>query len=115
MTIPSGGPQYLNFWLWIGAVNGSDSVLKVSVDGTEVASHPEPAEAEAGYTQRSVDVSTYADGAAHTIEFHYADTGGVASNYSLDDVTIDAAQPPLRMPVRAPQRPGGAATTRRQY
>lgn len=113
VTIPSGGSQYLNFWLWIGAVNGSDSVLKVSIDGTEVAAYPEPTEAEAGYTQRSVDISTYADGAAHTIEFHYTETGGIASNYSLDDVTVDATQPPARAPVRAPQRPAGTVTQRK--
>ncbi|MBO9662663.1 hypothetical protein [Dokdonella sp.] len=115
VTIPAGGPQYLNFWLWIGAVNGSDSVLTVSVDGTEVASYPEPPEAEAGYTQRSVDISAYADGAAHTIEFRYSETAGIMSNYSLDDVTIDATQPTLRAPVRASKTPDAATATRKRH
>jgi hypothetical protein len=115
VTIPSGGSQFLNFWLWIGAVGGSDSVLTVSVDGTEVASYPEPAEAEAGYTQRSVDVSAYADDAAHTIEFRYVETAGISSNYSLDDVTIDAGQPPLRTPVHATQKPQAGTTARKRH
>lgn len=80
-----------------------------------MASYPEPAEAEAGYTQRSVDVSAYADDAAHTIEFRYVETAGIASNYSLDDVTIDAAQPPLRAPVRAPQKPQAGTTARKRH
>jgi len=105
VTIPSGGPKYLNFWLWIGAVGGSDAVMSVRVDGNEVASYPEPAVAEAGYTQRSVDVSAYADDAAHTIEFHYAESVGVASNYSLDDVTIDAQPAPQRTPRPASRTP----------
>lgn len=113
VTIPSGGPQYLNFWLWIGAVGGSDSVLTVSVDGTPVGSYAEPAEAEAGYSQRSIDVSAYADDAAHTIEFHYAETAGVPSNYSVDDVTIDAEQPPLRTPVAAARQPQAGTTARK--
>lgn len=113
VTIPSGGPQYLNFWLWVGAVNGSDSVLKVTVDGNEVASYPEPAEAETGYTQRSVDVSTYADGAAHTIEFHYSETGGLSSNYNLDDVTIEATPAPQHAPTHVTQKPAAGTTARK--
>lgn len=108
VTIPSGGPQYLNFWLWIGAVNGSDSKLVVSVDGNELLSFPEPAEPEAGYTQRSVDVSAYADDAAHLIEFRYTETAGVMSNYSLDDVTIDATPAPQQLPAAAPRKPVAA-------
>lgn len=107
VTIPSGGSKYLNFWLWIGAVNGSDSNLVVSVDGTEVASFPEPAEPEADYTQRSVDISTYADDAEHLIEFRYTESAGVLSNYSLDDVTIDATPALQRAPAAAPRKPAG--------
>lgn len=114
VTIPSGSPRYLNFWLWIGAVNGGTSNLDVSVDGTVVASFPEPAEAEAEYTQRSVDISGYADDVAHTIEFHYTETDGVSSNYSLDDVTVDSESPnpPLLSPTRHVQRQPVAATAR---
>ncbi|HEY0230341.1 MAG TPA: hypothetical protein VGC55_03730, partial [Dokdonella sp.] len=109
VTIPSGGPSYLNFWLWIGAVNGGTSNLDVSVDGTVVASFPEPVDADAGYVQRGVDIGAYADDAAHTIEFHYTETDGIASNYSLDDVTIDAAPPAAQGPASHPARPQVAA------
>jgi uncharacterized membrane protein len=115
ITIPAGGPAYLNFWLWIGAVNGGTSTMDVSVDGTVVASFPEPVDAEAGYTQRGVDIGAYADGAAHTIEFHYVETDGLASNYHLDDVTIDNA-PAAHVPASHPARPhaAGSAQLRRR-
>ncbi|MBO9662664.1 hypothetical protein [Dokdonella sp.] len=94
LRIPSGAPRYLNFWLWIGLVNGSDSMMTVRIDGVEVASYPEPANAEDGYTQRSVDIGAYADGAEHTIQFRYTESAGRISNYGLDDVTIDAEPAP---------------------
>lgn len=96
LTIPSGAPRYLNFWLRIGAVSGSDAVMQVRIDGTEVASYPEPAAAEADYTLRSVDIGAYADGAEHTLEFRYTESAGLIANYSLDDVTIDAQPAPAR-------------------
>ena len=113
VTIPSG-PSYLNFWLWIGVVNGGTSNMDVSVDGTVVASFPEPVDADAGYVQRSVDIGAYADDAAHTIEFHYTETDGILSTYNLDDVTIDAAPPAARAAARHPARPHGSASAQRR-
>jgi len=113
VTIPSG-PAYLNFWLWIGVVNGGTSNLDVSVDGDIVTSFPEPVGADAGYVQYSVDIGAYADDAAHTIEFHYTETDGLLSTYSLDDVTIDAAPPTAHAPASHPARPHASANAQRR-
>ncbi len=62
VVIPSGDTRFLNFWLWVGAIGDGSTNLDVSVDGNVVTSFPEPAAAEAGYTQRGIDISTFADG-----------------------------------------------------
>jgi len=76
-----------------------------------VASFPEPAAPEAGYTLRSVDVSAFADGASHTIGFDY-DSGGTQSNYSVDDATLDCAAGTPVQPRAALHAPRGPATLR---
>ena len=108
VTIPSGGTRFLNFYLWIGSAAGAAGNMDVKVDSNVVASYPEPATPEAGYTLRSIDVSAFADGGSHTIGFDY-DSGGTQSNYSVDDATLDCAagtpiqQPrPALHPVRGP-------------
>lgn len=88
VVIPSGGSRFLNFYLWIGSVAGNATNMDVKVDGNTVQSYPEPSAAEGDYTLRSVDLSTYADGASHTIGFNYS---GISSNYNVDDVTLDCA------------------------
>jgi len=101
VVIPAGQPRYLNYWLWIGAIGDGTTNLDVSVDSTIVASIPEPAVEEAGYTQRSIDVSVFADGNSHTILFSYVSPGSASSNYSLDDVTLDCAPAPITWPLPA--------------
>jgi hypothetical protein len=98
VTIPSTAPRYLNFWLRIGKIGGIGTNLVVSVDGTTVASYPEPASAEASYTQRSVDVSSYADDGAHTVRFHFNTAAGPAANFSVDFVRLECSPASLSMP-----------------
>jgi hypothetical protein len=99
VVIPSGSTRFLNFWLWIGAVAGGTSNLDVDVDGTVITSFPEPVDAEAGYTQRGIDVSSFADGNSHTVTFTYTDPDATGSNYNLDDVTIDCTPAPKTNPL----------------
>jgi hypothetical protein len=99
VVIPAGDTRFLNFWLWIGAVSDGTTNMDVSVDDTVVTSFPEPAAAEAGYTQRGIDVSSFADGNSHTITFAYTDPNGSGSNYSLDDVTMDCTPAPMTRPL----------------
>jgi hypothetical protein len=112
VTIPTGGTRFVNFFLWIGSAAGGAGNLDVKVDSNVVASFPEPAGPEAGYTLRSVDVSAFADGASHTIMFDY-DSAGTQSNYSVDDVTLDcAAGTPMQPRPAPPHTLRGAATNR---
>ncbi len=113
LTIPAGGPRHLNFWLRAGLVADGSATLGVSVDGVEVAEFHEPESDEAGYTQRSVDISAYADGASHKIEFRYTKpaTSG-SSNFSVDDVTIDAAPAPAVAPTSVMRSAGDSAQRR---
>jgi hypothetical protein len=99
VTIPTGSSRFLDYWLWIGSVTGGVAAnMDVKIDSTTVHSYPAPAAAEVGYTQRSVDVSAFADGAAHTILFSYSTPAGGNSNYNLDDVTLDCVAPPVQLP-----------------
>jgi|GEM_PF-2294776 len=95
VVIPQGASRFLNFYLWIGSLQGNASNMDVMVDSNIVQSFPEPASPESGYSLRSVDLSAYADGASHAVGFRYS---GIASNYSIDDVTLDcqAAAPRAR-------------------
>ncbi len=98
VTIAAGGSRYLNFWRRVGGVpSGGTATLKVSVDGTEVWTFDAlTAEEESDWVSVSVDVSSYADDAAHEIRFDYAATGSTDGNVYVDDVTIDAAAPAPR-------------------
>lgn len=63
---------------------------------THALANPEPAAAEAGYAQRSVDIS--ADSYAHAIEFRDTQPpDATLSNDSLDDVAIDALPAPTQV------------------
>jgi hypothetical protein len=98
VTIPSTAPRYLNFWLRIGKIGGIGANLVVSIDGTTVATYPEPPSAQASYTQRSVDVSSYADDGSHTVRFHFNTPAGPAANFSVDFVRLECAQGSSAMP-----------------
>ncbi|MEO7325222.1 MAG: hypothetical protein ABIW82_10385 [Dokdonella sp.] len=103
VVIPSGGARFLNFWLRIGYVGGNPAVrMDVTVDGIVVRTFPMPATAEAAYSQRSVDVSSYATGASHAIGFHYVQPSSDYANYGVDDVTLDC--------VPVPEQPALAAS-----
>lgn len=97
VVIPAGSERHLNYWLWIGSVGGVGAQMAINVDGSPVDTIAEPAVAETGYAQRTVDLSAFADGASHTIEFRYSTPAGANSNYSLDDVTLEC-EPPAHQP-----------------
>jgi hypothetical protein len=100
VTFPNRGSATLTYFLRIGVVNAPQStVLRVIVDGNTVQTITEPATAEAAYTQRTVDLSAYADGQAHTIRFDYNRPGGqsVSENWTIDDVALNytCTNPPV--------------------
>jgi hypothetical protein len=111
VVIPAGDTRFLNFWLWIGATGDGSTNLDVLVDATVVTSFPEPNFPDAAYTQRGVDISAFADGALHTIDFVYTSPGSASSNYSIDDVTVDCVPAPVVQPL--PMRYARSGSTHR--
>ncbi len=82
----------LKFWFKIGlaASNANQDIFTVSIDGNVVFTAANgDSTTYASYVEETVDVTTYADGANHTVEFKCVQTGtpGV-SNYLLDDISL---------------------------
>ncbi len=103
ITIPLG-PATLSFWLAIPACDTATiDTFDVRIDGNVewATSNADIACNTSTYANEIVDVSEYADGAAHTVEFRgefpVERTG--QTNFFLDDVTLTAENDP---PVLAP-------------
>jgi hypothetical protein len=85
-----GTSAFLAFRFEINASGGmGDDVFSVTIDGTSVfmASDAEIADFS-GYTPVSIDVSTFADGADHVVEFRSDFPGTGLSNFFLDEVSL---------------------------
>ncbi len=94
VTFPATGPAFLNYWRLLDAAPDAAGTLTISIDGTAVSTTDMSAvAADTAFVQQSIDVSTYADGAAHLVKFQYVydDAGGTGEDGSLkiDDVTLD--------------------------
>src|SRR6478735_2955306 len=89
VTIPYGQAT-LSYWYRFGRVSAPfDATLTVSVDGTAVDTTTEPVLAQGGYVQHVVDVSAWADGAAHVLRFDYAKPTNGRTSATVDDVSLD--------------------------
>jgi hypothetical protein len=90
VTFPTCGTS-LQFYLWIGqAAAGSDAndVFNVKVDGSTVFSrNATHAASFSSYQLVTVNLDAYANGAAHTIQFHSV-TSGQAVIFNLDDISL---------------------------
>jgi hypothetical protein len=116
VTIPSPGPRFLNYWRNLATVPDAAGTLTVSVDGTAVQTTDlSTLPPDSDYAAQAVDVSAYADGAAHLVEirYDYDDAGGSGGdgNVFIDDVTIDASA--ARATLRPPLRPRDAHYSKR--
>ena len=90
VNIAAGSVASLNFWMRVGTVSApATDVLNVRVDGAIVASFPEPAAAEGAYTLRQVNMTPFANGAAHAILFEYIGPTTGTSSYVIDDVQLN--------------------------
>ena len=88
VVIPAGSAT-LSFWLWIGHRSGNGiDYLSALMDGNPVFTVYEYTVGYDSYTQVTLDVSSYADGAPHTLEFLSEIFGPVISNISVDDVEL---------------------------
>ena len=89
MTIPTGVASVtLNFYLWASVVTTPfTDTLEIQVDGVTQQTITEPAIAEGGYSLRSVDLTAFADGASHTIQFLYTQPANGAQGMDFDPST----------------------------
>ncbi|QIG42747.1 hypothetical protein G5V58_08095 [Nocardioides anomalus] len=95
VTFPSGGTALLTYWYANQAVSScACATVRVQVDGTTVKTHTEGSSAQASYTQQTVNLSQYANGASHTVAFVYANTTSGTKVMSIDDVSLTYTAPP---------------------
>ncbi|MGN6519541.1 MAG: ExeM/NucH family extracellular endonuclease [Dokdonella sp.] len=97
VTLPSGGPLYLNYWRFVAGGPDVPANLVVSVDGVAVQTTDLSTQLDDDYVLQSIDVTAYADGGVHVIrfEYDYDGTGSTDGNTFVDDVTIDRTQAPM--------------------
>lgn len=93
VEFPNGGQIALEFWFDQGGCDSASDIMEVRIDGNLVYSVNGAAANCAdgvGYALRSIDVSAYADGGFHTVQFSsqtVAANGGV-TNFFVDDVAL---------------------------
>ena len=90
VMLPGGLPRHLNFFLRRGRVTAPfDAELRIKVDGNTVRTFTEPSTVEPDYLARTVDLSAFANGQSHQIEFEYVNPGGSGvSNFVVDDMSV---------------------------
>jgi hypothetical protein len=94
VTFPTGGAASLTYWYRNGSVaTPFDATLTVKIDSTTVKTHTEAAVAESAYSQQTIDVSSFADGASHTLSFNYLNGGTGTNSMVVDDVSIQTTPP----------------------
>lgn len=96
VTIPAGTTT-MTWYQMLGACSGmAQDYLEVNIDGTQeyVIDATDASCGVLTHSQQSIDISAYADGGSHTIEFHSEVFGtGGTTNFSVDDVSIVAPDP----------------------
>ena len=102
VTIPAGTAS-LHFWMRIGTVTAPFiDVLNVKIDNVTVQAYAEPSTAESDYTERVIDLSAFADGALHNIQFQYIGPSNGTGSYVVDDVTLLASGAGCASPTATP-------------
>ncbi len=110
IVIPTGDSALLSFWIEAFVCSGSASdFVEVTIDGTQVFSLDATNAicGTLGYSEHTVDVTSFADGNSHTLEVHSITNSGVVTNFFVDDislVTCTGVEPPV--PPDAPGPPG---------
>jgi len=90
VVIPVGS-NTLDFWLEIPAASGNGfDFLEVRLDGNVELKVDEADGPYVGYALVQVDISAYADGNAHDLEFYSEISGSAVTNFFVDDVSIPA-------------------------
>ncbi len=94
LTIPVGTAT-LSFWLEMPSCESSNDWFQVFIDSNLIfyRDGADPACGAIGYVKHTLDVSAYADGYSHTLQFHgdtYSFT--VATNFFVDDASLLSCQ-----------------------
>ena len=91
VTFPNSCSATLEFYFWIGAAPaGSDAadVFAAKIDGVNVfTANATQKSTYSSYTLVSVNVSSFANGAVHKVEF-YSVTSGQTVIFNLDDISL---------------------------
>ena len=95
VIIPGSSTATLSFWVEQFVCSGdANDYLEANIDGAQVWSTngAAPECGTLGYRQVTVDVSAWADGGAHIVQFNSEifGVGGASSNFFVDDVMLDA-------------------------
>ncbi len=95
VLFPAGDTvKNLSFFMRIGTVSAPfTDVVNVRVDGTIVASFPEPTVAEGAYSGKVVNLNAFADGVSHAILFEYIGPSTGTGSYVIDDVELNTRTP----------------------
>jgi hypothetical protein len=90
VTIPAGNPRHLNFFLKRVVSNEPfNAELRVKVNGVTQRTFLEQAGSDADYVARTLNLSAFANGGSHTIEFEYVNPAGSGrSDFLVDDITL---------------------------
>ena len=118
VIFPAGKSINLRFALKIGQVTAPfTDVLRVKVDNVIVFTQLEPSLAQTAFKTYNVNLSQYANGAAHTVLFEYVGpAGGGNANFNVDNAylyscPIPATTTALRLaPATITATPAGAST-----
>lgn len=102
IVIPNGDSAKLIFQLEVNACDSSADFLEVTVDGNleYFIDGGDAMCGTIGYAQQEIDMTAYADGNAHTIEFHSIINGYNAgvTNFFVDDVVLEVCTTAVPVP-----------------
>ena len=91
VLISRGGVATLTFYLWLGVSSGNGTdAFRVFMDSEEIFEVLEGTDGYGSYTLVTIDVSKYVSDRPHDLSFEYAGVGGGVTNFSLDDISLQA-------------------------
>lgn len=89
LVLPVSTDLRLRFQMRIGAVAApANDTFVVAIDGTPVQTFTEPVTAEAAYTQREINLTSFANGASHSLLFTYNHPSTGSGNLTVDNVEV---------------------------
>ena len=111
VVIPAGTAS-LTYWYRNSQVSSPfTATLQVRVDGNTVQTHTEASTPQSSYSQQTVDLSAFANGASHTISFNFANGDAGTNRMIVDDVSLNHTPPTTAQPTVTSTVPASPATT----